>query len=237
MRHTIIAMILFLAVIVMAPTDVMAATADTAGSTASSGETVTESADPQSAGILAASENVAAQPTGRGSIRITWKKVEGAEGYIVYRSVRENDGYKIIAKVSGNKSSYVNGFLKLKINRTYYYKVKAYVNSGSKKVRGYASSAARVTNKLNVKKQFRVKAYSYTGGGTTASGKSCKVGRIAVDPSVIKLGTWVYIPGYGIAQACDTGGNIKGKVVDLYQNSEAACGRWGVRYPTLYVLG
>jgi 3D (Asp-Asp-Asp) domain-containing protein len=103
-------------------------------------------------------------------------------------------------------------------------------------VKSETSSAVKVKNSLSFKKKFRVKAYSYTGGGTTASGKRCQVGRIAVDPHVIKLGTWVYVQGYGIAQACDTGGNIKGKTVDLYQNSEKACNRWGVRHPVVYVL-
>ena len=85
-------------------------------------------------------------------------------------------------------------------------------------------------------KKFTVKAYSYTGGGTTASGTRAREGEIAVDPSVIPLGTKVYVEGYGFATAEDTGGNIKGNTIDVYKNSQSACLNWGVRYVTIYIL-
>lgn len=85
-------------------------------------------------------------------------------------------------------------------------------------------------------KKFTVKAYSYTGGGTTASGKVAAEGRIAVDPSVIPLGTQVYVEGYGFAEACDTGGDIKGNTIDVYYNSASKCRSWGRRYVTIYIL-
>ncbi len=80
-----------------------------------------------------------------------------------------------------------------------------------------------------------VKAYSYTGGGTTASGTRARVGEIAVDPSVIPLGTNVYIEGVGPRRAEDTGGNIKGNTIDIYMATQAECIRWGVRYVTIYI--
>ena len=85
-------------------------------------------------------------------------------------------------------------------------------------------------------RKFTVKAYSYTGGGTTASGLPAAVGRIAVDPGVIPLGTRVYVEGYGFATAADTGGNIKGNTIDVYYNSESQCRQWGCRYITIYIL-
>lgn len=85
-------------------------------------------------------------------------------------------------------------------------------------------------------RKFTVKAYSYTGGGTTASGLPAAVGRIAVDPRVIPLGTRVYVEGYGFATAADTGGNIKGNTIDVYYNSESQCRQWGCRYITIYIL-
>lgn len=85
-------------------------------------------------------------------------------------------------------------------------------------------------------KKFTVKAYSYSGGGRTALGTPARVGEIAVDPSVIPLGTKVYVEGYGFATAEDTGGNIKGETIDVYLNSESASNRWGVRYVTIYIL-
>lgn len=80
-----------------------------------------------------------------------------------------------------------------------------------------------------------VKAYSYTGGGTTASGTRARVGEIAVDPSVIPLGTNVYIEGVGARRAEDTGGNIKGNTIDIYMDTQEECVRWGVRYVTIYI--
>lgn len=80
-----------------------------------------------------------------------------------------------------------------------------------------------------------VKAYSYTGGGTTAMGTRARVGEIAVDPSVIPLGTNVYIPGVGARRAEDTGGNIKGNTIDIYMNTQSECINWGVRYITIYI--
>ena len=80
-----------------------------------------------------------------------------------------------------------------------------------------------------------VKAYSYTGGGTTAMGTRARVGEIAVDPSVIPLGTNVYIEGVGARRAEDTGGNIKGNTIDIYMNTLAECRQWGVRYVTIYI--
>lgn len=85
-------------------------------------------------------------------------------------------------------------------------------------------------------KKFTVKAYSYTGGGRTASGKPAAVGRIAVDRSVIPLGTKVYVEGYGFAEAADTGGNIKGNTIDVYFNSVGECTQWGARNVTIYIL-
>lgn len=85
-------------------------------------------------------------------------------------------------------------------------------------------------------RKFTVKAYSYTGGGRTASGKPAAVGRIAVDPRVIPLGTKVYVEGYGFCEAADTGGNIKGNTIDVYFNSAGQCRQWGVRNVTIYIL-
>jgi len=51
--------------------------------------------------------------------------------------------------------------------------------------------------------------------GRTRCGQNMRFGIVAVDPRVVSLGTNVYVPGYGIGNACDTGGAIIGKRIDL----------------------
>lgn len=52
-------------------------------------------------------------------------------------------------------------------------------------------------------------------GGMTAIGRRAGKGIVAVDPRVIPLGSHLYIPGYGLAVAGDTGGDIVGNRIDL----------------------
>lgn len=91
------------------------------------------------------------------------------------------------------------------------------------------------------KKTLSVEATAYTGGTLTAMGlKPVRdpggISTIAVDPSVIPLGSKVYIPGYGYAIASDTGGAIKGNIIDLYMNSHDDCTSWGRRQVTLHIV-
>jgi uncharacterized protein YabE (DUF348 family) len=84
-------------------------------------------------------------------------------------------------------------------------------------------------------------ATAYTGAcygctGMTASGVRAGFGIIAVDPSVIPLGTHLFIPGYGRAVAGDTGGAIVGHRVDLGMNTVTAALHFGRRPVTVYVL-
>ncbi|HXK34371.1 MAG TPA: ubiquitin-like domain-containing protein [Dehalococcoidia bacterium] len=51
--------------------------------------------------------------------------------------------------------------------------------------------------------------------GVTATGVVVTYGVVAVDPNVIPLGTRLFIPGYGYAVAADTGGAVKGNIIDL----------------------
>ncbi|SES23109.1 Uncharacterized conserved protein YabE, contains G5 and tandem DUF348 domains [Gracilibacillus ureilyticus] len=60
---------------------------------------------------------------------------------------------------------------------------------------------------------------SCDGRGLTSTGYNLKAnphGVIAVDPSVIPLGTKVWVEGYGYAVARDTGGAIKGNKIDVH---------------------
>lgn len=80
------------------------------------------------------------------------------------------------------------------------------------------------------------------GFGVTATGIRAKKGVIAVDPKVIPLGTKVYVevagstPDYGYAVAADTGGAIKGNLIDLYFDSQETVDHWGVKRVKVYIL-
>jgi 3D (Asp-Asp-Asp) domain-containing protein len=58
-------------------------------------------------------------------------------------------------------------------------------------------------------------------------------GVVAVDPSVIPLGTRLTIPGYGEGVAADTGGAIRGNRIDLWFPSLAKARAWGRRTVTI----
>lgn len=51
--------------------------------------------------------------------------------------------------------------------------------------------------------------------GITASRKPLTRGLVAIDRSLIPFGTLMYVPGYGFAEAADTGGGVKGRWIDL----------------------
>lgn len=69
----------------------------------------------------------------------------------------------------------------------------------------------------------------------TATGMRQGKGVIAVDPRVIPLRSKVYVPGYGSAIAGDTGGAIKGKIIDLGFEDARTAG-WSARYVEIYLL-
>lgn len=56
---------------------------------------------------------------------------------------------------------------------------------------------------------------SHPAYGITASGRPAGYGIVAIDPNVVPFRSQVYVPGYGIAFAGDTGGGVKGRWIDL----------------------
>lgn len=80
----------------------------------------------------------------------------------------------------------------------------------------------------------------YNGRALTASGYDVTntityEGRriVAVDPSVVPLGTKVHVEGFGDAIALDTGGAIRGKIMDLLVGSKQEALEWGRRQVTV----
>lgn len=82
------------------------------------------------------------------------------------------------------------------------------------------------------KRQLTVSATCYDLSGRTATGMPVGPGVVAVDPSVIPLGTRMYVPGYGNGVAADVGGGIKGDVIDLWM-TPSQCASWGRRSVTI----
>lgn len=103
-----------------------------------------------------------------------------------------------------------------------------------------SNSLGDVSNSNNLA-TYSMTATAYTGNGFTATGlKPVRdpngLSTIAVDPSVIPLGSKVHVEGYGYAIASDTGGAIKGNKIDLYMNSEAECLSFGRRTVTVTII-
>ena len=114
----------------------------------------------------------------------------------------------------------------------------------------YADGSSVVTPEgeiLKYSEMLEVSATAYTTEGRrhkrTATGTVARVGAIAVDPRVIPLGTKVYISSpdgeswvYGVATCEDTGGVIKGNIVDLFFDTRSECWNFGRRSAKVYIL-
>lgn len=101
--------------------------------------------------------------------------------------------------------------------------------------------ASRGGESINYKEKINCLATAYSGDRTTATGRSPVrnpggMSTIAVDPSFIPLGSKVYVEGYGYAIASDTGGAIKGNIIDLFLNSSSECKSWGRRPVTVLIV-
>lgn len=68
-------------------------------------------------------------------VKVSWKKVSGANGYEIVRSTKKDKGYKKIKTIrKGSAKTYTDS--KTKSGKTYYYKIRAYRNVNGKKVYG-----------------------------------------------------------------------------------------------------
>lgn len=93
--------------------------------------------------------------------------------------------------------------------------------------------------------ELTVTATAYTPyctgcSGVTATGINLKnnpdLKVIAVDPSIIPLGTKVYVEGYGYAIAGDTGGAIKGNKIDVFFPTKSQAYNWGRKTVKIRIL-
>jgi 3D (Asp-Asp-Asp) domain-containing protein len=77
----------------------------------------------------------------------------------------------------------------------------------------------------------------YDLGGTTATGAATGAQTVAVDPSVIPLGSHIYVDGAGARLATDTGGAIIGRRLDIWEPTYAQCAAWGAQDRQVWIQG
>lgn len=108
-----------------------------------------------------------------------------------------------------------------------------------------ATSTNEPSRSNEVVHQFTAEATAYTAycngcSGVTATGINLRSNPnqkvIAVDPSVIPLGSKVYVEGYGTAIAADTGGAINGNRIDVFIPNKSKALNFGRRSVTVKVL-
>jgi cystine transport system substrate-binding protein len=78
-----------------------------------------------------------------------------------------------------------------------------------------------------------VTSTGYSLPGHTATGIPVGWGVVAVDPSIIPLGTKLTIPGYGEAVAADVGSGVRGRDIDIWFPTLAQARAWGRRTLTI----
>jgi 3D (Asp-Asp-Asp) domain-containing protein len=102
---------------------------------------------------------------------------------------------------------------------------------------GNITSVSRGGDRLDFReaRYMQATAYTYTGF-RTATGHNPAVGMVAVDPREIPLGSKLYVEGYGYAWAADTGGAVKGNIIDLFMEEHSQCINWGRRTVKVYIL-
>ena len=83
--------------------------------------------------------------------------------------------------------------------------------------------------------RLKVDAVAYHLPGKTALGVAVRKGVVAVDPTLIPLGTKLHVPGYGSGLAADVGYAIKGRLIDLWFPSTEKARAWGRRTVTITV--
>ena len=75
----------------------------------------------------------------------------------------------------------------------------------------------------------------YDTQGRTATGAQTSTETVAVDPNVIPLGSTIWIDGVGRRVAQDTGGDIVGHRLDIWEPSYSACQAWGVQNRSVWM--
>jgi uncharacterized protein YabE (DUF348 family) len=156
------------------------------------------------------------------------RRVEGKDGFLSteYKIVIE-DGVEVERTLVGQT------YEPEPIDTVIYYSASAVNSTGSSTNLQVAETRRMYATWYNAASSGRPATDPYYG--ITASGVPVTKGIVAVDKTVIPLGTRLYIPGYGFAVAGDTGGGIKGDMVDLgYPDGVAV--DWRTGWVDVYIL-
>ncbi len=139
----------------------------------------------------------------------------------------------------------IEGARKLVTERVVAEQIDEVIAVGSRRSSGHVTRSSALANPAakepatGIKLSVSTTAYVPGVGGVgtrTATGASAGFGVIAVDPSVIPLGTRIYVPGYGYGVAADTGGAIRGNKIDLCFDALSSARAWGRRTVTITIL-
>lgn len=172
-------------------------------------------------------------------------------------NIADDDSGALKLGVSGERVSYLQGYLtnagylRGEIDGTFGAATKAAVQAfqrdygltddgvaGSVTLEALRSATPQVSRLARsiVMTATAYSAFDEGNGKYTHRGTFLCKGLAAVDPTVIPLGTRLYIPGYGYAIADDTGGAIGGSRIDLAFNSNDEAIDFGVRQVSVYIL-
>lgn len=102
---------------------------------------------------------------------------------------------------------------------------------------GVLQVASRGGQEIKFSRAYEMVSTAYTHtGNNTYTGVKPRVGIVAVDPTVIPLGTRLFVEGYGYCRAMDIGSKIKGNRIDVFLETRSEAKRWGVKRVKVYVL-
>ncbi|OPJ64035.1 fibronectin type III domain-containing protein [Clostridium oryzae] len=115
--------------------------------------------------ILAAPISVKVIQTSNTGVTMSWEKVQGASGYILYQATSSEGAYKLI-KTTTEHTSTITGLIP---GVNYYYKVRAYITKGNSRVYSDYSTAAVCKTTLAAPSSLEVVSLSYSSANVSWS--------------------------------------------------------------------
>jgi 3D (Asp-Asp-Asp) domain-containing protein len=102
-----------------------------------------------------------------------------------------------------------------------------------------ATTVAGAAERAGRALRMTVVGYNMGGSPRTATGTTPRWGTVAVDPRVIPLGSRLLIEGFEgtVFVAEDTGGAVRGNLIDVWFDDAAAARRFGTQSRTVTILG